>query len=106
MILADFIKQNVEAILCDWEQFARTVPAAGHMDTTELRDEAREILLFIAEDMRSAQSDAQQEAKSKGQQPRTDGQDDTAAELHAVGRLIDGFTLPEMVSEYRALRVV
>lgn len=102
---ADFIERNLEAILREWEQFERTLPAATHMDTKALRDEAGQILRFIAEDMRHPQSDAQQKAKSQGERARKKrGQPDTVAELHAVARFREGFDLPQMTSEYRALR--
>jgi hypothetical protein len=39
--------------------------------------------------------------KSKGRQPRTQG--DTAAEIHADARLNSGFTIDLLASEYQAL---
>jgi signal transduction histidine kinase len=102
MKLSDFIAANMESILREWEAYARTIPAAESMDMTALRDEAEAILHRIARDMARPQNAAQQEAKSKGRGPAPE--EDTAAQLHAGGREAEGFSLNEMVSEYRALR--
>lgn len=101
--LPDFIDENVQTILAEWERFASTIPSASALDTEGLRDHAEQILHAVAADMRTEQSDTEREAKSKGQALRRDAAD-TAAELHGSGRLEEGFTLNEMVSEYRALR--
>ncbi|HET7234352.1 MAG TPA: HAMP domain-containing sensor histidine kinase, partial [Longimicrobium sp.] len=63
-----------------------------------------EMLTVIAADLRTAQGGAAQAAKSKGHAP-DDGEDEpTAAEEHGAGRAESGFTVEQMVSEYRALR--
>jgi signal transduction histidine kinase len=74
------------------------------MDARALRNDAKEILLAIALDMESSQSDEEQAVKSRGRKARSHGKGDTAAESHGGTRFFDGFTLNEMVSEYRALR--
>jgi len=103
MTLSQFIRDNIEAILCEWEQFAITIPSAAGMDTHALRDDAKEILLAIALDMEGAQSGEEQSIKSKGLKLKS-GDKDTDATTHASDRFIGGFSLNEMVSEYRALR--
>lgn len=101
--LADFIHANMEAILQAWEDFARTVePPALNMDDEALRDHAREMLLAFAGDLRTHQTDAQRDAKSKGLGRRDKAE--TAAEVHAESRLLSGYTVVQLVSEYRALR--
>jgi signal transduction histidine kinase len=101
--LAGFIRENMESILQAWEDFARTIePAALTMDDTELRDHARQMLQAIAHDLGTPQSEQEQAAKSKGLGRR--GHDDTAAETHAEARLLSGYTVVQLVSEYRALR--
>jgi signal transduction histidine kinase len=101
--LGDFIPANMEAILQAWEDFARTIePPALTMDDTELRDHARQMLLAFAADLGTKQSDHERAAKSKGLGMR--GDDDTAAETHAEARLLSGYTVVQLVSEYRALR--
>ncbi|HEX6368931.1 MAG TPA: sensor histidine kinase [Longimicrobium sp.] len=105
MRLADFILGNREPILAEWEAFARTcTPASGAMDITALRDHANEMLTVIAADLATPQGGTAQEEKSKGNAPSTEGEMVTAAEEHGAGRAESGFTMEQMVSEYRALR--
>jgi signal transduction histidine kinase len=101
--LGSFIRDNMEPILQAWEDFARTIePPALTMDDTELRDHARQMLLAFAADLETPQSEHERAAKSKGLGKR--GADDTAAETHAEARLLSGYTVVQLVSEYRALR--
>lgn len=103
MRLADFILSNMEKILLEWEQFARAhIPSAKGMNPTELRDHAKQMLEGIAIDLNTAQTMMEQAEKSKGQGPKTKGS--SAPEVHALTRLLEGFTIDEMASEYRALR--
>jgi signal transduction histidine kinase len=105
MRLADFIVENVEPILAEWEAFARGITPGKTMDSLALRDYAGEILLATVEDMRLAQSSAQRSARSRGHGRVGDGASlSGASEQHAIGRLGSGFDLLELVSEYRALR--
>ncbi|MGB9110247.1 MAG: sensor histidine kinase, partial [Telluria sp.] len=101
--LSDFILSNMEPILQAWEDFARTIePPALTMDDTELRDHAKLMLTVIADDLRTPQTPLEQAEKSKGKGPR--GKSDTAAETHAEARLLSGYSVEQLVSEYRALR--
>lgn len=105
MRLAEFILQNPEPILAEWEKFARTIlPATRDMSRDELRDHARAMLTTIARDMETAQSAAEQEQKSQGRRRQGAQLEDSPAEDHAGDRLESEFTLDELVSEYRALR--
>lgn len=105
MRLADFIEKNCEPILTEWVAFAETCgPAAGVMDRAALRDHALQMLQVIVADLRTPQSAAQQSAKSKGTADTIDDGIETAAEVHGAGRAESGFTVGEMVAEYRALR--
>jgi signal transduction histidine kinase len=107
MRLADFILANVEAILVEWEAFARGIAPGAKMESLALRDHAADILQATARDMGSAQSSTERSAKSRG---HGHGGDDGALTLngasaqHAIGRLGAGFDLLEVVAEYRALR--
>lgn len=104
MRLHEFILADRERILVEWETFARTCsPASGTMDVTALRDHASEMLTVIAKDLKTSQDDLEQEEKSKGQAPDTTAEA-TAAEMHGAGRAVSGFTVEQMVAEYRALR--
>ena len=103
--LADFIAANIEPILAEWVEFARSSgPAARTMDLKALRDHAAQMLEEIVADLRTPQSDAQQTEKSKGNARSASGDADTAAEVHGSGRAQSGFSVGEMTSEYRALR--
>ncbi len=102
MSLSEFIVDNLEPILDEWERFAADIPAAQGLDTRGLRDDARGILEVIAQDLLSSQSDEQEGAKSRGRGPRSLRA--TFASLHGVARVAEGFNVSETMSEYRALR--
>lgn len=105
MRLADFIANNTEAILAEWVAFAASSGRAGAtMDLDALRDHAREMLKEIVADLRTPQTKTEQTEKSKGKSDSDPATPDTPAEVHGAGRAASGFTLGEMVSEYRALR--
>ncbi|MBY0307921.1 MAG: RsbRD N-terminal domain-containing protein, partial [Phycisphaerales bacterium] len=106
MRLADFITANTAAILRDWEDFARSLgQVASEMDSAALRDHAELILHAVVEDLRTPQTCAQQNAKGKGNAPRRPAHwPPTAATSHGVVRAEEGFSLEQMVSEFRALR--
>src|SRR5687767_12717076 len=103
MRLSEFIKQDIQGILAEWDEFARTIPAAASMDPAELRDHAKDILMWVAREMEQSQSETHKAEKGRGEHDAFGGAD-SAAQIHAVGRLADGFSLPDMASEYRALR--
>jgi hypothetical protein len=101
--LADFIRENMESILSAWEDFARTIePPALTMNDAELRDHAALMLDAFADDLDSPQSEHERIIKSQGRAQSAEG--DTAAESHAEARLLSGYTVVQLVSEYRALR--
>lgn len=104
MTLASFILENIDEILKEWVKFARTLSSASELELEALRDDAEAMLRTVAAQMTSGQSDAQQQAKSHGQEPQNDSGVDSAAEMHGDQRYAHGFTLDELVSEYRALR--
>jgi signal transduction histidine kinase len=105
MRLADFILANREPILVEWEAFARTcAPAAASMDTRALRDHANQMLTVIADDLSTPQTGFEQSEKSRGNALAPDDVPPTAAEEHGAGRAQSGFTVEQMVAEYRALR--
>jgi signal transduction histidine kinase len=103
--LAEFIETSSESILIEWVAYAKTCgPAAKLMDEAALRDHASEMLKAIVTDLRTSQSSSEQSEKSKGNLDSTSADPDTAAEVHGADRAWSGFTIGEMVSEYRALR--
>jgi signal transduction histidine kinase len=101
--LADFILSDMEAIVANWEAFARTLPAAGGMEASALRDHAEPILQAIAADLKTAQTPQQQRDKSHGRAQPLNAYE-TAAQTHAVLRARSGFDIKQLVAEYRALR--
>lgn len=103
MRLSAFITQHKDPIMQTWEDFARTIePLALTMDSHALRNHASFILDTIAADLGTAQTPDEQSRKSWGRGWQQQG--DTYAETHAVQRLQAGFTINQLVSEYRALR--
>lgn len=103
MRLSPFILAHLEAILQAWEDFARSVNTPTQaLDPSGLRDHAEYILRTVAVDLQATQNVQQQIAKSEGRAPSSGSE--TPAQTHAVLRLMAGFTLDQMVSEYRALR--
>jgi signal transduction histidine kinase len=103
MRLAAFITEHMEPILQEWEDFARTVELPGApLDKKGLRNHASLMLEAMVQDLESDQTTQEQVDKSHGNAPAHT--EETAAESHALTRLTAGFTIDQMVSEYRALR--
>jgi signal transduction histidine kinase len=101
--LADFIRSNMEQILQEWEDFARTItPPALTMDSAALRDHAELMLETIAKDLETSQTSEAQSEKSKGRAIQSETT--TPAQEHAKARLESSFTTEQLFSEYRALR--
>ncbi|MDP2344279.1 MAG: sensor histidine kinase [Deltaproteobacteria bacterium] len=102
MRLDRFIRENTEEILSEWESFARTLaPASQKMDVVALRDFAKDMLDAIASDLEQPQTDEQQLQKSRGLSVRAG---DSAAGEHGSVRMERGFTIDQIVAEFRALR--
>lgn len=100
MRLADFITANLEPILDEWEAYAKEIQAAQDMSSTELRDHARQMLEVIAKDLATSQTAEEQNEKSRG---HSDSEDSVSG-IHGAGRAKVGFSIEDMISEYRALR--
>jgi signal transduction histidine kinase len=100
---SSFIRNNLDAIVAEWETFARSLDSTHQMSALALRDHCREILLCVANDMEEVQTISQQAEKSKGladsEAPLQD-----AATSHGALRLLAGFDLVQLVAEFRALR--
>lgn len=103
MRLSQFMNANREHILAEWAAFARTcAPASDAMDIPALADHADEMLTVIAADLDTAQTEGEQTRKSMGRARVSGGP--TAAHAHGAERAESGFTMDQMISEYRALR--
>lgn len=102
MRLSRFILEHLESIVQEWENFARTMDTPGKpLDSEALRDHAELMLRAIAADLDTEQSAQQQMDKSQGLGPSEQG---SAAESHAITRLLAGFTIDQVGAEFRALR--
>ena len=102
--LSSFIRAKTEPILAEWETFARSLPGGEAMNVAALRDHAKEMLLAIATDLERPQSDRAQDEKARGGSDAGTARDTTAAQEHGTGRAGSGFTIGQMVAEFRALR--
>jgi signal transduction histidine kinase len=100
--LRDFLVSHATEILEALDEFAATSHGGQPLDAVALRHHAAEILKAIAADLAQPQSFAQRDAKGKGHGPPSPLP--TPAETHAEYRLLAGFAVDAMITEYRALR--
>ena len=104
MRLSNFILDNLERILREWEAFAASlVPPDQKISKVLLRDHVKQMLEVIAADLATPQTAHETAEKSKG---HVDSPPDeqTAASTHGTERLALGFSLNAAMAEYRALR--
>ena len=102
MRLSKFIRENLETVLQEWEDFAVTLAPLSDASKSQLRDHAKDMLKVICLDLDTYQTAHTSIEKSKGLAPEVAG--DTAAESHAADRLMSGFSIEELMAEYRAMR--
>ena len=104
MDISNFIATHMEQILVEWEAYALTFGVvAEKMSSEELRDHAKQILQFIAKDIQTAETSEETQAKSQGRISRP-ACDRSASSIHGRLRYTSGFTLLQLIAEYRALR--
>lgn len=104
MDISHFISRNMEQILTEWEGFAATFGAVtDKMSSDDLRDHAKQILEFVIKDIQTAETPDQQHSKSRGFSVKPTC-DDSASSMHGRLRYASGFTLLQLIAEYRALR--
>lgn len=101
MRLAKFIEKNSEAILATWEDFARQLSTSPDtMPAVELRDHAAEMLELIRQELESDERSDILDGFPRGAPP-----DNTSmAMLHGGQRMDWGFSVRDMIAEFRALR--
>lgn len=107
MNLGNFINDNMESILYEWQEFANSLDTTQNLDDVELRDHAKVMLLTVAQDLMSPQTATQQHSKSVGglENPGNFSQKmQEKASSHGLDRLNQGFSIQELISEFRALR--
>ena len=103
MKFSAFIKDNLDAIVADWEAFARKLPAGRSMSPLALRDHSREILLAIAGDMELRHTDQERADQAQDIVP-TEASTTSAAAEHGALRQMAGFDLVQLFAEFRAMR--
>ena len=101
--LPEFIRVNAERILSEWETFARNLPSGGSMDIAALRDHAASMLESIARDLETPKPHEERAEEAKGKTGSGD-EVSAAAQGHGAARAKRGFSVGEMVAEFRALR--
>jgi hypothetical protein len=107
MRLSEFMLTHREQILSEWVAFARScLVSTDTVDLGMLRDHASEMLDTIAADLETPQSKVEEAEKSEGKSDAkpVSAEPDTPAQSHGAARADSGFTVDQMVSEYRALR--
>ena len=105
MRMADVIDSHLDDILKEWDAFvASQFSSAENITALAGRDHRSEILRTIAKDLRQPQTSAASFTKSPVLAPAINNAPETGAEMHGRIRAEDGFSITEIVSEYRALR--
>ncbi len=97
MRLAEYIVANLEPILKEWEEFARSIWPGEVAGSPALRDHASEMILAVARNM-------QTDHDGKREEGATAQRLDNVSDEHAIHRVKWGFDLRELVAEYKALR--
>jgi PAS domain S-box-containing protein len=101
MRMADVIDTHLDEILKEWDAYvASQFSYTTHITALTERDHRLEILLAIVKELRQPQSGASSSAESHAIAPAAE----TSAEMHGRMRAEEGFSITEIVSEYRALR--
>ncbi|MBL0420242.1 HAMP domain-containing histidine kinase [Ramlibacter sp. AW1] len=105
MNIGFFLAQQVDPIVDEWAAFAHTRLPASHAFThRELADHAKVLLLAIAADMEQSQEKSDQHDKAQGNKPENAPNVTRIARGHAEQRFDQGFSLDDLLSEFRALR--
>ena len=102
--LADFIEHHSESIIEKAIEFARTVEVGTPLDQIALRDHLPEIIAAIVADLRTPQTRAESIEKSETRVAAPDHRPGSAAGIHALHRAHSGYSISDLVAEYRALR--
>ncbi|MDP2816849.1 MAG: sensor histidine kinase [Polaromonas sp.] len=104
MRLSTHLRANAQDILAAWDAFAATLVHDGSLlDQATLRDHAGEILAAIADELdRPPASENPDTPPDAGKGPSEDLE--SAAETHADTRMVSGFAIDTMITEYRAFR--
>lgn len=100
-----FIEADCGVLIDDWADYALALSQKDiQLSETQLRNSAADILTAIALDMREPQDAAQQQSKSRGDNPAPRSPFNHVARHHAGDRRSHGFSINDVVPEFRALR--
>ena len=104
MRLSAFIEAHIEDILLEWDSFAKTlIVTRDHLNPLVLRDHAREMLIEVLRDTGALQGPWQPIDRTKGH-TYVYHQDESAANIHGALRHEQGFSVPQVATEFQALR--
>lgn len=99
-----FIVENLDEIAQQWDAFACTLLPPDKVTTKlALRHDCREILRAIAIEMETPQTEQERFSRSR-RLAQLPGSAQTAAGEHGALRRLEGFQLPQLVGEFRAMR--
>jgi signal transduction histidine kinase len=102
--LADFLEHNAETVISEAVEFARTIDVGRTLDDVTLRDHLPEIISTVVADLRRPQTRREEIEKSEGRAVPAAGAPISAAGTHALHRALSGYSISNLVAEYRALR--
>ncbi len=91
--LAALFARERPAVLARWREQVRQLPSARHLDNPTLIDHMPSLLDKLVEALKAGSSRSVAE-----------GIDDSAAQIHGLQRLKEGFDIEEVVAEYSILR--
>ncbi|MDP2035098.1 MAG: sensor histidine kinase [Polaromonas sp.] len=104
MRLSTHLRTNAADILAAWDAFAATLVQDGSMlDQATLRDHAGEILAAIADELDRPPAAEHADAPKAADESVPEDLE-AAAGTHADTRMVSGFAIDAMITEYRAFR--
>lgn len=103
MRLGDFILENIDPIISNWEKFSVALAPSRDSISVALRGHAKEMLKAVVSDLMVAQ--IAHERPFKQHSAMATQHDETAIHSHPVMGLMAGFTINQTISEYRLLRM-
>jgi signal transduction histidine kinase len=104
MRLSTHLRSNAQNILVAWDAFAATLVHDGSMlDPATLRDHAGEILAAIADELERPPASTNTAPDAETDEGASEDLE-AAAGTHADTRMVSGFAIDAMITEYRAFR--
>ena len=96
---------NIERILCEWEHVASIIfTPARKLTVQELRNGAKNLLVDIVIYLERAETCVEQTTTPKERLGKSQNREGSMAWEHGFTRMKQGFTVNDILSEYRALR--